>query len=179
MSTSFVFISLIFAVLALVIIINKDNKPSLWGYIRDFVSLYFFFGFILLALSRPITIVNGPTKDECEQKNFLFFYNYTINSTSSVVFLVPFVDDVIINNTDEDIMVHPIICGEVDEKPSPKIIEKYSVAKVKDRPEYLFEPLPNFISYSTSSYSSSKGVVKWALIRPEDDDMYHGFYINM
>lgn len=178
MSIPFVLISLIFVVLALVIKMYKDDDSSIWECIKSFVAAYILFGFIALALSRPVTIVNGHSKDQCEQGRYLFFYTGTINSTREFVFLLPFSDDVVVNNTGKDIMVHPIACGDVEKEPSPIVIEKYSIAKVEDTPEYIFEPLPDIISYTTSRNSSESGVVKWAIIHPEEDKDYHGLYLR-
>lgn len=178
MSIPFVLISLIFVVLAIVIKMHKDDDRGIWKYIKSFVALYISFSFIALTLSRPVTVVNGHSKDQCERGYYLFFYTGTVNSTREFVFLLPFSDDVVVNNTGKDIMVHPIVCGDVEERPSPMIIEEYSIAKAEGTPEYIFEPLPDVIYYKTSSSSSKNGVIKWAIINPEDDDDYHGLYIR-
>lgn len=135
------------------------------------LTLYGIIAIVLAALSIEVTTINGGRKSDCITKRYFLFYSANgLAKESNTVFLMPFGKDVIFNNTNAKLVSRPIVYGEIKKHYEPVLLQPRTITKVKETPEYFFEPVPDQIMYK-SRYSSS-GRVYWAIVRAGESLRY-------
>lgn len=160
------------ALLCIRIVRNYKTRTAEWP------GLFFgaVFGFSVLALiinaasSTIYTITGTGTNDNRDAKYILFYSTKLQDDQFRLVFLAPYGNNYIQNETDYELTYHPINYGNVKNNYQVQQLLPHSLNRIEGKPSFFFQSIPSATTYH--SRYNSKGTTRWVILKKGEEIQY-------